>query len=153
MTPTPDPTKLANSFVHLIQRFTGNQPDALAQMRNQIEVERDAGRNMMERAEAQLTALDELQALIGQATVDDPPPLGIPSPPLKTAILRVLNDDPETAWHRDSLYAEIVRRGWGPGGSNPRNTFTSRLRDLEIEGLLRRIDRNTFASKKEVPAT
>lgn len=154
MAETPDPTQLATSFVHLIQRFTGNQPDALTQMRDQIEGERDAGRQMMERAEAQLEALDQLEALIeqGEASVV-PDVLAMRAPPLKTAILRVLNEDPDAGWYRDALYAEIMRRGWGPGGANPRNTFTSRLRDLELAGQLRRIDRDVFAGKKnEVPA-
>jgi len=147
---TTDATQLASSFVHLIQRFTGNQPDALAQMRKQIEGEREAGRQMLERAEAQLQALDQLEALIaeseGNATAADL--LGLPAPPLKTAVLRVLNEDPTIAWHRDELYDEIVRRGWGPGGASPRNTFTTRLRDLEKDGRLRRIGRDTFVSLK-----
>jgi hypothetical protein len=151
MSDTPEPTQLAASFVHLIQRFTGNQPDALAQMRKQIEGEREAGRQMMERAIAQLAALDQLEALVAEggaaangATAD----LSFPAPPLKTAILRVLGEDPSAAWHRDALYDEIVRRGWGPGGANPRNTFTSRLRDLELAGRVKRIDRDTFKSMK-----
>lgn len=148
----PDPTQLAASFVHLIQRFTGNQPDALAQMRAQIEAERESGRQMMERAEAQLQALDQLEALIGEGAAALPE-FAVPVLPLKTAILRVLDEDSGRAWHRDELFAEIARRGWGPGGANPRNTFTSRLRDLELAGRVRRIDRDTFASKHtEVPA-
>jgi hypothetical protein len=149
---TPDPAELASSFVHLIQRFTGNQPDALAQMRAQIENERDAGKAMMERAQMQLAALDQLVALIEQGEVlsEDgvAEALSFPAPPLKTALLRVLNEDPSVAWHRDQLYAEVTRRGWGPGGANPRNTFTSRLRDLELESRVRRIDHDIYTSIK-----
>jgi hypothetical protein len=152
MAETPDPAKLAASFVHLIQRFTGNQPDALAQMRGQIETEHAAAKQMLERAEAQLAALDELEVALRREGPMPPVPsndaLAFPAPPLKTAILRVLNEDPATHWHRDQLYGEIIRRGWGPGGANPRNTFTSRLRDLEKESRVTRVDRDTFVSIK-----
>ncbi len=127
-------------------------------MRKQIEGEREAGRQMAERAEAQLVALDQLEALIAAGEVPTngvTAGLTIPQPPLKTAILRVLNEDPAATWHRDVLYDEIVRRGWGPGGTKPRNTFTSRLRDLELDGRVKRIDRHHFMSpknKEEVPA-
>ena len=91
MPETPDLTQLATSFVPLIQRFTGNQPDALAQLRRQIENERNGGKQMMERAEAQLAALDQLEALIAEG---EPPENGgltpaapFPAPPLKIAFL------------------------------------------------------------------
>lgn len=153
MPETPDLTQLATSFVPLIQRFTGSQPDALAQLRRQIENERDAGKQMVERAEAQLAALDQLEALIAE---DEQPENGalspsapFPAPPLKTAFLRILNEDPSKMWDREALYAEVVRRGWGPGGANPRNTLTSRLRDLEREKRVKRVGRHTFASIKD----
>jgi hypothetical protein len=149
-----DGPALAASMVALIQRFVGNQPDALEQMRVQVRSELEAAVAMKARAEAQLVALDQLQALMKEGNEENHP--GVPAlaaPPLKTAIVRVLNENPDQAWDRESLYAEIVRRGWGPGGTNPRNTFTSRLRDLELGGLVRRIDRNIFTStKNEVPA-
>jgi hypothetical protein len=114
---------------------------------------------MVERAEAQLEALDQLQALTETKKTDDDlpslfgtPVLSFPPPPLKTAILRVLKEDPETRWHRDELFAEVMRRGWGPGGSNPRNTFTSRLRDLEKDGRVKRYGRDVFASKQNEEA-
>ncbi len=148
MAETPDPTKLATSFVHLIQRFTGNQPDALAQMRRQIETERDTGRQMMERAEAQLVALDQLEQLVNEAESNGSVVPAVPAPPLKDAIRRVLNENPKAAWSREALYGEIMRRGWGPGGANPRNTFTGRLRDLELASIVRRLDNDTFVTNE-----
>jgi hypothetical protein len=148
----PESAKLAASFVHLIQRFTGNQPD-LAQMRRQIETERAAAQQMLERAEAQLAALDELETALTKEGVQthgaSDTALAITAPSLKTAILRVLDEHPAYPWNRDQLYAEIMRRGWGPGGATPRNTFTSRLRDLEKESRLKRLDRDTFISIKD----
>jgi ABC-type transporter Mla subunit MlaD len=152
MPKTPDLTQLATSFVPLIQRFTGNQPDALGQLRRQIENERDSGKQMVERAEAQLAALDQLEALIAEGEGPEAgalsPSAPFPPPPLKTAFLRILNEDPSKAWDREALYVEVIRRGWGPGGVNPRNTLTSRLRDLEREKRVKRIGRDTFASIK-----
>ena len=66
MTQPPDVTEFAASILHLIQRFTGNQPDALAQMRRQVENELAGGKEIVARATAQLAALDQLQALIDQ---------------------------------------------------------------------------------------
>jgi hypothetical protein len=65
---------------------------------------------------------------------------------LKRGIMAVLAEDPGRQWHRDELFSEIVRRGWGPGGKNPRNTFTARLRDLELEKppRIRRIGQDSF---------
>lgn len=152
MPETPDLTQLATSFVPLIQRFTGNQPDALATLRVQIENERNAGRQMVERAEAQLAALDQLEVLIAEGETQEngviPQTASFPAPPLKTAFLRILAEDPDKAWEREDLYAEIMRRGWGPGGVNPRNTLTSRLRDLEVDKRVKRIGRNTYRSVK-----
>ena len=145
---TPETTQLAAAFVHLIQRFTGNRPDALQQMREQIEREVESAQQMMERAQAQLAALDQLQEALSRGGGDELAQLPSAAPPLKTAILRVLNENPEATWEREVLYAEIVRRGWGPGGSNPRNTFTARLRGLELEGRVKRLDRDLFQSVK-----
>lgn len=152
MPETPNATQFAVSVLHLIQRFTGNRPDALAQVRKQVENELEAGKEMVARAEAQLATLDQMESLLVSARVGETAS-GVPyvpgaAPPLKKAILTVLDERPERRWDRDELYAELVRRGWGPGGANPRNTFTSRLRDLEKEGRLRRIGRDDFTSLK-----
>jgi hypothetical protein len=145
----PDPAEFAASVLPLIQRFMGNQPDALAQMRVQIENELAAGREMVARAEAQLAAIEQLQALIDTEAADEPITFApVTTLPLKKAILRLLDERPEGFWHRDELLAELNRRGWGPGGTNPRNTFTSRLRDLEKEKRLRRVGRDSFTSLK-----
>ncbi len=108
---------------------------------------------MVERSEAQLAALDQLETLIAEREPSEQqgvlsPSAPFPPPPLKTAFLRILNEDPSAAWDRETLYAEVTRRGWGPGGVNPRNTLTSRLRDLEREGRVKRVGRHTFVSVK-----
>jgi hypothetical protein len=98
-------------------------------MRKQIEGEYAAAKQILERANAQLAALDELEAALERegpgATAAATDALTFSAPPLKTAILHILNESPGTRWHRDQLYREVIRRGWGPGGANPRNTFTS----------------------------
>ena len=142
-------------MLHLIQRFTGNQPDALNQMRVQVEHELNAARQAVARAEAQLKALDQLQTLIDEANAskDSSELTLVPvtaAPPLKRAIVLVLDEHPDRRWHRNELYSEIVRRGWGPGGRSPKNTFTSRLRDLEKETRIRRFGRDYFMSVKGV---
>ncbi len=152
-TMTDTNSKIAVSMVALIQRFIGTQPDALKQMRSQVQSELESARGMMERAEAQLAAIEQLEALIDAenasgpavgATVPAITPLG--PPPLKQAILLVLDEDPDRVWDRELLLTELNRRGWGPGGSNPRNTLTSRLRDLEKEHKLHRQGRHGFTS-------
>jgi hypothetical protein len=93
----------------------------------------------------------QLEALIESAQTEPSSVAVLTKPPaLKKAILAILDERPELRWHRDELYGELMRRGWGPGGTNPRNTFTSRLRDLEKEERLRRIGRDQFTSLKEV---
>jgi len=138
----------AESMLHLLQRFTGNRPDALAQMRAQVESELQAGKDMVSRAEAQLNALDQLEALIAGGKAEQMSIAPATVPPLKRGILAVLDEDPRRQWHRDELFSEIIRRGWGPGGKNPRNTFTARLRDLELEKppRIRRIGQDGFRS-------
>jgi hypothetical protein len=160
MPKTPNASEFATSMLHLLQRFTGNQPDALSQTRVQVENELLAARQAVARAEAQLEALDQLQTLIDEA--DRKASTGLTlvpvtsRPPLKRAIVLVLDEEPSRRWHRRQLYAELVRRGWGPGGTTPKNTFTSRLRDLEKEKppRIRRHGRDHFQSIKneEVPA-
>jgi hypothetical protein len=147
---TPDVSQFAASVLHLIQRFTGNRPDALTEIRKQVDNELQAGKEMVARAEAQLHALDQLEILISRVGETAPGLAYVrtAAPPLKKAILTVLDERPDRRWDRDELYAELVRRGWGPGGTNPRNTFTSRLRDLEKEQRLRRIGRDDFTSAK-----
>jgi hypothetical protein len=129
----------------------GNSPDALADMRRQVEAELAGGREIVARAEAQLGALDQLEALLAEREPDEPPAF-VPgaAPSLKKAILLVLDTDPNRIWHREALLAELVRRGWGPGGRNPRNTLTSRLRDLENDKQVRRIGQHGFQSLKGV---
>jgi hypothetical protein len=141
----PD-VEFAESMLHLLQRFTGNRPDALAQMRAQVENELQAGNEMAARAEAQLTALDRLEKLIAGGKAEQMSFVAAGTPTLKRAILIVLGEHPRRQWHRDELYSEVVRRGWGPGGKNPRNTFTARLRDLELEKppKVRRIGQDGF---------
>lgn len=151
MAEAPDVSEFAASVLHLIQRFTGNQPDALAQMRQQLEAELRGGREMVARAEAQLAALDQLESLIEKSDVNEKPPAvvtGAVAPSLKRAILTVLDEEPERIWDRDHLLAELARRGWAPQTGNRRNTFTSRLRDLEKETKVRRIGRDGFTSIK-----
>jgi len=129
----------------------GGGDDTLARMRAQAESELAAGKGMIDRAEETLAALDWLEESLreGQRNGEvQPAAVTIARPDLKTAILRVLNQEPEKLWDRDELYAELIRRGWGPGGANPRNTFTARLRDLELAQKLRRLDRDTFTSVK-----
>jgi hypothetical protein len=148
MASTPDANQFAVSMLHLLQRFTGNQPDALKQMRKQVENELEVAREAAARAEAQLVALDQLESLIETTGVAEPVPTTAPS--LKKAIVAILDEQPERLWFRDELFNELLRRGWGPGGGNPRNTYTSRLRDLEKEGRLHRVGRDGFTSLKGV---
>jgi hypothetical protein len=156
MADTPNPTEFATSMLHLLQRFTGNHPDALKQMREQVENELRGARDLAARAEAQLAALDQLQALIDEGDMQattDVPVVAAAAPPLKNAIVRILDEEPGRRWRRWELYEELKRRGWGPGGVNPKNTFTSRLRDLEKEARVDRVDRNVFKSVKRPEVT
>jgi hypothetical protein len=145
----PDVTQFAESMLHLLQRFTGNRPDALAQMRAQLENELASAREIVARSEAQLKALDQLEALIDTEAAEQIALVPSSAPPLKRAIIAVLNEEPSRRWSRDELFAELIRRGWGPGGANPRNTFTARLRDLELEEKVRRIGKNKFTAPSE----
>jgi len=134
-------------MLQLLRRFTGNRPDALRRVRKQVQNELEAARDATARAEAQLAALDQLESLIETSGVVEPVPT---APSLKKAIVAILDEQPGRLWSRDELFDELVRRGWGPGGGNPRNTYTSRLRDLEKEGRLRRVGRDGFRSLKEI---
>lgn len=141
---------LITSVLALVQRFVGADPNALLQMREQVSRELEHARGMVERASAQLAAIDQIQALI-DAGGGDNPAVGVPAigtPSLKNAIVGILDEDPQQVWDREALLMELKRRGWGPGGSNPRNTYTSRLRDLEKEGRIRRLGRDDFTSLK-----
>src|SRR5688500_125532 len=40
-----------------------------------------------------------------------------PKPPLKTAVLVVLDEEPNRVWDREELFGELETRGWGPGGA------------------------------------
>ena len=139
-------------MLQLLELFTGNRPDAIAQVRKQVENQRKAGEEMVARADAQLAALEQLEALVESVQTEPSSVVAVRTkpPPLKKAILAILDESPELRWHRYELYGELMRRGWGPGGTNPRNTFTSRLRDLEKEKRLRRIGRDQFTSLKGV---
>jgi hypothetical protein len=151
--PEPDAKQLAGWVAHLMERFMGSgegTEDTLARMRSQADGELAAGTAMIARAEETLKALDWLEQALreGQRPLDIQPAITIAHPPLKTAILLILDEEPERLWDRDDIYAELTRRGWGPGGANPRNTFTARLRDLELAQKLRRLNRDTFTSLK-----
>jgi hypothetical protein len=151
-------SSLATAMVALLERFVGNSPDALGQMRTQVEGELAGARRMVREREAQLAAIDQLQALLNEkpqeqdagsdsagATISI---TALTAPPLKKGIVQILDENPERIWDREALFLELRRRGWAPGGSNPKNTFTSRLRDLEKEQRLRRIGRHGFTSLK-----
>jgi hypothetical protein len=143
MAKSVDPSKFAASLLPLIQRFMGNQPDVLDRVRTQVQNELDAAREMAAQAEAQLAAIDQFQALIEEGSNGEQLAISTRTavkPSLRKGIVQVLRERPGY-WTRDELYAEIVRRGWGPGGKSPRNTFTSRLSELlSSTGPVERID-------------
>lgn len=140
----------------LLVRLLGSQPTAaLVTLRREIATDLGRAENAARQLMMDLREVDRVLADRDDHEPDlfsNPPQL--PAVPLKTAILRVLNEDPQRWWHRDELFGEVVARGWGPGGANPRNTFTSRLRDLEKDKRVGRQGRDHFRSVKneEVPA-
>jgi hypothetical protein len=136
MSTPSDANEFALSFLPLLQRFVGNDPNALDQMRAQVENELRTAEEMVVRARAQLDALQQLQSLIDEGKGGGGSDASVPAPPLRKAILRIL--DESHGMTRDELWDELRRRSWGPGGKTPRNTFISRLSDLAREDVIER---------------
>lgn len=145
-----------NTNPSLLLRLLDSQPTAnLVSLRREIAA--DLGRAQDETRRL-MNDLREVDRVLAEREGHDLPDLFStselgPTPSLKNAVLIVLDEEPNRVWHRDELFAEIMSRGWGPGGTNPRNTFTSRLRDLEKEQRVRRVSRDHFTSlrNEEVP--
>jgi hypothetical protein len=156
--------KFATAALTIIQRFLGTQPDALTTMREQVATELRFAQDAVDRAQAQLDAIDDLQRVM-EAEGDASEPANLVggfitfkaanAPPLRKAILQVLTDLGELS--RDDLVAELDRRGWGPGGKNPRNSVVSRLSDLTRAGAVEqdgghyRITQDTEAAQQRLP--
>jgi len=159
-----DATPYAEPVLMLLRRFVGNQPNALAEMREQIARELEFAEGNVTRLRQELAGVEELLALEverptianGQESLLPPPAERTPFtpgiPPLRKAILTVLRERPG-AWDREELFAELVRRGWAPGGKSPRNTLVSRLSELVRDGLIARVDDGFgLPEEKEVTA-
>lgn len=151
-----DPKKDAAQLVlPLIQRFVGTQPDALTQMREQVDRELEFHEATVMRLRRELDAIDLLLGMIedDEATpVELPPTAARVRKPLRRAIMDTLATRPGY-WSRDELLAELTRAGNRPGGKNPRNVLISRLAEMANEGLIARMD-NGFGipEESEVPA-
>ncbi len=152
-----DPKKdVAHLALTVIQRFVGAQPDALSNMRAQVRGELDFAEANANRLRAELAAIDELLAMIEQEAEEAASPHAqlafYPALPLRKAILALLSERPGY-WDRDDLLRQLTRRGWAPGGKNPRNTLISRLSEMAKEGLIERLgDGFAIPNKTEVPA-
>lgn len=161
-----------NSILALIQRFVGPDPDALDRTRVQLENEIANAKIQLSRAEAQLTAVKELQEVLAKETVPNgqqtvsgmDPALTRPSdlkptrapnaPSLRTAILAILEEAPGLLWTKEELLQELDLRRWGPTSGNPRNTLNSRLFELTKAGSVVRQGDTYYIPPKdeEVPA-
>jgi hypothetical protein len=130
------------AILPLIQRFVGTQPEALEQIRDQIQSELEHYEGAILQARAQLAAIDQVIAGIKKAPpMNGPPPVpfkSVGAPPLRKAILFILDDRSPNYVARDEILAELDRRGWGPGGKTPRNTVISRLSELVRDEIVER---------------
>jgi hypothetical protein len=141
--PKRDAAKLA---LTVLQRFVGPQPDALERVRDQVRGELAAAEGQAARLRAELDALETLLDMSEEEAREAAVVPRIqtslrlyPPMPLRRAILTVLGSR-HGYWSRDELLDELVRRGWAPGGSNPRNTLISRLSEMAKDGLIVRMD-------------
>jgi hypothetical protein len=146
----PDVMKTATTHPSLLVRLLDSQPTTnLVSLRREIAADLARAQEEARKLMSDLREVDRVLADRDGADVPNlfsQPDAHEPKPGLKRAILFVLDEDPQAIWHRDDLERELDRRGWGAGGLNPRNVFTSRLRDLEKDEALIRLDRDHFVS-------
>jgi hypothetical protein len=137
------------AFLSLIERFVGNQPDALERIREQISNELVYGEATVSRAKDQLAAIDWIMANANQMTAvtgngtPNPTVRNPSAPSLRKAIKFLLAERPGY-WERDEIIAELERRGWEPGGKSPRNTVISRLSELTKAGVIERRGKGAY---------
>jgi hypothetical protein len=133
----------------LLSRLLRDRPmDDLRTLRQQILAELMEAQASSRRLRGELQELDRVIEARGGSAVPAPPTAADPNPlPLRKAILRLLDERPE-AWTREDLLNELGRRGWAPGGRNPRNTLISRLSEMAREDLIEKEGRSYRARRE-----
>lgn len=146
--------------VSLLGRLlAGRSLDELRVLRAEIASDIDTTGSTLKRLQTELQEVDAAIAERGQGQSNGRSPTRSQSPvPLRKAILTLLRERPGT-WERDEILEELGRRGWAPGGKNPRNTLISRLSEMAGEGLIARQGSGfaltvggLFPNEEEVPS-
>jgi 1,2-phenylacetyl-CoA epoxidase catalytic subunit len=124
-----------------------------------LKAKRDAAGKKLERLEAELAWWEdglriffparEVDAFSGP---DNASLLDGRKPPLREAILRVMNESQRRAWTSKDVVAVLQERGWMPTGKYAVHTVRQRLRDLANDGQITKLERGTYAKLEGAPA-